>query len=457
MNNEFLYNDKILDAIAIGLNPKVFLHVHEGAIRSSKTVTAIQEFFEAVQMSDKMLHAIVCQDKDAITDNILQSDGYGLLELYPEYCNLKKDKIGGYYIEVICDLPLKPKEKKILLASYSDKSKWKKVLGKTLGVVLIDEVNNANKQFIDEILARSVSVDTPLMIWTLNGDQPNHYIYQDYINRCKIIGTAPLSIQKDMNAIPNELGWYYQHWTMENNPIMTEEKIERAKRLYPKGSYYYTCKILGERGSWGKLIYNEYLDKEKHIKDLNNNSFHEYVVGIDIGANRAKNSVSLVGFKKDYSCVGVIDKFTFQQCGYKKKQEMILATVLKWKEKGYNISCISVDSAEQNFIIDLNAVFKPYNIEVIGSYKATIKARIDLGVSLLAWTRLLFNNTLEGNSAYNSFLIAKWADGKEGEEREDNNEEHNDIIDSIEYALTVHMKALLMFIAREKKELINGN
>lgn len=453
--SSFKYNDKILDAIAIGLNPNVLLHVHEGAIRSSKTVTAIQEFFEAVQLSDKTLHAIVCQDKDAITDNILESDGFGLLELYPQYCKLKKDKIGGYFVEVLCDLPLKPKVKKILLASYADKSKWKKVLGKTLGVVLIDEVNNANKQFIDEILARSVSVDTPLMIWTLNGDQPNHFIYQDYINRCKIIGHAPLSIQKDMNAVPNEKGWYYQHWTMVDNPIMTDDKIERAKRLYPVGSYYYTCKILGERGSWGKLIYNDYLDKDKHIKDLTN-YFHKFVVGVDIGANKAKNSISLVGFKNDYSYVGVVDKFTFQQCGYKKKQEMILSTVLRWKEK-HPIECISVDSAEQNFIYDLKALFQPYGIEVIGSYKATIKERIDLGISLLSWERLLFNNTVEGKHAYNAFLIAKWVDGKEGEEREDNNEEHNDIIDSIEYALTVHMKALLLFISRNKKGLANGN
>jgi hypothetical protein len=135
---------------------------------------------------------------------------------------------------------------------------------------------------------------------------------------------------------------------------------------------------------------------------------------------------------------------------------MILSTVLRWKEK-YPIECISVDSAEQNFIYDLKALFQPYGIEVIGSYKATIKERIDLGISLLSWERLLFNNTVEGKHAYNAFLIAKWVDGKEGEEREDNNEEHNDIIDSIEYALTVHMKALLLFISRNKKGLANGN
>ncbi|AXF52136.1 MAG: terminase large subunit [Podoviridae sp. ctcf755] len=453
--NNFVYNEKILDAIAIGLKNNTYLHVHEGAIRSSKTVTAIQELFEAVQSSDKILHAIVAQDMDAIMDNILKSDGFGLLEMYPEYCDLVKDKIGGNYVSVKCDLCGKPKEKKILLASYADKSKWKKILGKTLGVILIDEVNNANKQFIDECFARMASVDSPLMIWTLNGDQPQHYIYQDYINRCKIIGKAPLSIQMEMNQVPNEPGWYLQHWTMKDNPIMTKEKIERASRMYPIGSYYYTCKILGERGSWGELIYNDYMTKEKHIKDFSSKDykglFNKYIVGIDIGATKAQNSVSLVGFSRNYEYVGIENKLTFQQCGYDKKKEIILATVLRWKEQGKYIECISVDSAEQNFIIDLNAMFRRYGIEVIPSYKATIKDRVDLGIALLAMGRLLFNNTNEGIDSYNAFLIAKWAENAKGKEREDNNERHNDIIDSIEYALTVHMKALLSVVKKEKK------
>lgn len=44
---------------------------------------------------------------------------------------------------------------------------------------------------------------------------------------------------------------------------------------------------------------------------------------------------------------------------------------------------------------------------------------------------------------YEAFQVAKWVDNKLGEEREDNNEWHNNVLDSVEYTLTRHMKKLL--------------
>ena len=80
---------------------------------------------------------------------------------------------------------------------------------------------------------------------------------------------------------------------------------------------------------------------------------------------------------------------------------------------------------------------------IIASYKATIKQRIDTEVILLSANRLLFNETEAGKKAYEAFQIAKWNDKKLGEEREDNNEWHNDVLDSIEYAFTRHMQKIL--------------
>ena len=434
--------DKMLDAISIGLNPKCTVHIHEGTVRSSKTTVAIIEFFEAVQKSDEVLHLIAAADFDAIRENILKVK-YGLMDQFSEWCSLRKDYIGGYYVVVRCDYPGKPAQKKILLANYSDASKWEKILGKTFGVIFIDEVNTADEQFVDECFARQVSCDEPLQIWTLNGDTPDLWVYTKYINHARIYGNAPMSIRKDMDRTPKVNGWWYQHWTMEDNPIMTPEKIERAKSIYPVGSYYYTIKILGERGSAGEKIYQSYMD-DTLIKPLKTEQYMYFGLGVDIGATRACNSFTLIGITADYSKVGVIDKITFEQCGYKEKTQRLKEFVYKWRDRYVVPDYIAVDSAEQNYIADLKMDFKRENLPpVIPSYKATIKQRIDMNVVLLAKQRIEFNDTEEGREVYRAFQSAKWEDGKTGQVREDKNERINDILDSLEYAETRHMKKIL--------------
>lgn len=439
---DLIFTDKILNTISLCLKDEISLIILEGQIRSAKTETGKVGFFERVQNSDERLHLLAAQDLDAVKDKFLDGPT-GLLELYPQYLKLKRDEIGSYYLKCMCDVPGKPAKKSILLAGYADAGKWKKILGKTLGVIMVDEVNIASEQFIDECFARQTSANAPLQIWTLNGDVPTHWVYQKYINRAKPIWKVPASILADMLKVENVTGWYYTHWKMEDNPIMTPDKINKALSIYKPGTYYYTTKVLGERGSPGKMIYVDYLDS-KTITALDTTQFSSYVVGVDIGASRAQNSFALVGFSRDFAKVGIIDLMTFQQVGYAEKAAKLEAFIRSWSNK-LPIECVAVDSAEMNFIRDLKAGFSMKGLPaVIASYKATIKERIDLEWILLSADRLLFNDTEAGKEAYKAFQVAKWKEGKEGEEREDNNEPHIDILDSIEYALTRHMKKIII-------------
>lgn len=443
MVREFIVTDRYLDAMSVGLNSNVNLIVFEGTIRSIKTVTAIQLFFEAVQASTEKIHLLAAENLDAIRDNILQSD-FGLEICYPKHMRRLSEEFGGYYLEMKSDMPGTPKIKKALMCGYSRANDWKKILGKSLGVIFVDEANNANKQFIDECFARQTAADRPLTIWTLNGDEPTHWIYTDYINRCNIIADAPASIRAEMAKAKKEKKWYYMHWKMHDNPIMTPEKIARAESIYPVGSYYYKIKILGERGSPGDLLYNDYMFPERHIKTLDIRDYHHFGLGCDIGASRAFNSFNLAGFKHDYTRVGMYDKTTFAQCGYKQKTELLVLYVKKCLNLGINLRFVSIDSAEQNYITDLKTMFREIfpRIEVIPSYKATIKARVDLGVIMLSHDILEFNDTLEGRDMYDAFRMAKKSE-KPNEVREDKNERHNDIIDASEYAWTRHMQSIL--------------
>lgn len=441
MSKKLIINDRFLDVMTVALSPKTRLLVGEGTIRSGKTVDIKNAFFEAVQDSDEEMHLIAAQDLDAINDNILEGFD-GLLNIYPEYLKITRDEIGGFYIACKCDLPGRPREKKILLAGTVNANKWKKILGKTLGVIMVDEVNTASEQFVDECFSRQASANRPLTLWTMNGDVPTHWIYEKYINRCKIIGEAPASIRADMDKVQKEAGWYYMHFTMKHNPIMTPEKIEAASRIYPVGSYYYTIKILGERGAPGKLIYLDYLSEEL-LKPFDQKEWHRYGIGVDIGSKRAKNTFVLKGYRHNFTENIVVDAMEFQGLGYKEKKEKLIAFCQSYAH--LPIEYIAIDSAEANFIRDIQGDFKRLGLPpVIESYKATIKERIDMEIVLFATRRAFFNSQKQGAMrVYSAYKIAKWTEGKEGQEREDNNEWLNDLMDGNEYADTRHMIKLM--------------
>lgn len=436
-----LYTEKALDCIAMCVNPKTRQLTLEGTVRSSKTVSAIEGFFERVYYSKNLRHLAASFTMSTLNDNILIADGFGLLTKYEKYCTLTKDRIGSSYLDVDCG---KYGKKKISLCGYSNKKMWKNVLGGSIENMLIDEANIAELQFLLECYARQTSFPNPLTIYTLNGDVPTAPIY-DFINPSKIIGDCPASIRAQMDKVDKKAGYYYTHWTMKDNPIMTPQKIADASTLYPVGSFYHTIKILGERGTPGEAIYVDYIDESKILQKIDIAKLHSFIVSMDIGATRAQNSITLLGFTANYQTVAVVAQESFSQVGYKEKTERLKAFIRKWKGLGASyIENVIIDSAEQNYIQDLREVFQREGLpEVIGSYKATIKERIDMNIILFASGKIIFNDTPDGRAALNAFKEATWKEGEIGKERKDENEPWNDKLDSIEYGETRHMKALI--------------
>lgn len=473
---EFKYSPKILDTLAIGTNyngfesktfnrrmPAARLIVLEGVIRSAKTATAIELFDFRVRRQTAPYALIAAEDYNAIRDNLLNSD-MGLLKRWPDRYRLQKDEIGGYYIQVI------GKDIRILLAGYSDVSKWKKILGKDIETIYVDEVNIADEQFINECFARQSATLCPLTIWTLNGDDPSHYIYKNWINKCIIIGDCPASIRAEMDkpeerdgkhVIVKSEGYYYFHWNFDDNPKLTAKMKQALASLFPVGSYYHKTRVLGERGRWGKMIFADYLSPEQivniYAKDQAGKPIYnitKYAIGFDVAENRAKNVIALIGF----DCIGdyfynafVADLDVFSSMdgerskGYSYKTQRLKAFLESHRDKF--IEGVFVDSAENNYIQDLKS--EQLRVPVAACYKATIKERIDLIIILSSQHRLFFNVQREPNkvidclAAYDAYNSAVWVKGKEGKEREDRNLPMNDIMDAIEYGLAKRMSQLL--------------
>ena len=80
------------------------------------------------------------------------------------------------------------------MGGYSDISKWKKILGKQLGAVFVDEINIANMDFVRELFLPRFQY----LMATLNPDNPNKEIYKEIVNRAR-------PIEKYKDSVPSHI------------------------------------------------------------------------------------------------------------------------------------------------------------------------------------------------------------------------------------------------------------
>lgn len=451
-NKPDLSGKKSQSALYVGMMAMCRLLVFEGTIRSSKTITAIEIFIQRVNDSKDINHLIACKDYDAINNNILESNRLGILYRYPHLFKLKKDKIGGYYLSF---KDTRGRHKKILLAGYEKESTWKKVLGGTLGCIFIDEVNIASERFIDECFARQVSATNPFTLWTLNGDNPDHWIYTKYINRCKVLmaSQTPQSILDDMENVPNEKGWYYIHWNMSDNPIMTPQKIQDAMNIYPVNSYYYKIKCLGIRGLASGTIYAQFIKDDEMFKDMDRQRIIAYDIGLDIGNNEIKRGtiLTLTAIEKGFTDVYVIECYEAKSMEVNSLVAELTNKIGEWYDKydKFRFNGVWMDSygAIQLMLETLRRELLKANMyQLQGKVQPCLKfgdekgrkARLELIMILINQRRIHF--TQDSKNTLNSLkkLVYNEKDGLPLDE----NQLEMDYYDSLCYSLTPHIREL---------------
>lgn len=421
----------------------------EGTVRSGKTIDLLEVFVIALDNTTDYLHLIACKDNDAINDNILDCNGLGLLKRYPNLFKQKKDKIGGYYLQF---KDTKGRLKKILLCGYDKAPSWSKILGKTIGIVLIDEVNIASKQFVDECFSRQASADKPLTLWSLNGDDPSHYIYTEYINYCKPLlrDTIPQSILDDMDNYPNKKGWFYFHFNFTDNPIMTPDKIEAIKSIYPKDSFYYMVKVLGERGRSEGSIFAQFIKDSEMYRDIDRNKIIAYDIGLDLGNNEIKRGtiLTLTAIERGFTEAYVVESYEAKSMEVNALVQEITHKIGEWYDAydSYRFNGVWIDSygAIQLMLETLRreVVKQRINLQVNPCMKFGEEqgrtARLELVMMLINQRRIHF--TERSRNTLNSLkkLVYNEKDGLPLDE----NQLEMDYYDSLCYALTPHIREL---------------
>ena len=139
-----------------------------------------------------------------------------------------------------------------------DESSFMLIQGRTLAGVLLDEVALMPESFANQALARC-SVDGARMWFSCNPDNPNHWFYVNWIKRCS-----------ERNAL-------YLHFTMPDNPSLSEKTLARYEAMYT--GVFYRRYIMGEWCLAEGLVYDF---SEANITD-EVPEFADYYISIDYG------------------------------------------------------------------------------------------------------------------------------------------------------------------------------
>lgn len=135
------------------------------------------------------------------------------------------------------------------------------IQGITLCGVMLDEVVLMPRSFVEQALARC-SVEGAKFWFSCNPSYPYHWFYREWVLKAQ-----------EKNAL-------YLHFTMDDNPSLSESVRERYKRLY--SGVFYDRFILGKWTAAEGLIYPVF-SEEKHVAKNLPEEYSEYAVSCDYG------------------------------------------------------------------------------------------------------------------------------------------------------------------------------
>ena len=207
-----------------------------------------------------------------------------------------------------------------------DESSFMLIQGRTLAGVLLDEVALMPESFANQALARC-SVDGARMWFSCNPDNPNHWFYVNWIKRCS-----------ERNAL-------YLHFTMPDNPSLSEKTLARYEAMYT--GVFYRRYIMGEWCLAEGLVYDF---SEANITDEVPESA-DYYISIDYGTlNPFSCGLWAVNGNK---AVRIKEYYYEGRAKYKQLTDEEYCDAVERLTDGYEIKRAIIDPSAASFITAL--------------------------------------------------------------------------------------------------------
>lgn len=285
----------------------------EGTTAAGKTTVGAFKFMLKVAKSPKKLHFIASKSIGDAEKNIINSD-LGIADIFGDLVQYRGNGSLDYKIShLVYHVDSKPENDKIIFVlGYEDKTKWKKALGSQFGCGYIDEINTADTDFIQESTMRC-----DYWMCTMNPDDPNLPVYEQYINRFRSLpeyrADTPKEIQEELEKQPAHPNWTYWFFNFDHNAGLPEEKKRQIIETVAVGTKIYKNKILGLRGRAEGLIFSMF-DRQANVitrSQAKQLDYVKYTCGVDTSYSEQSNDTiafMFQGVTKDGKLVVLAEK-----------------------------------------------------------------------------------------------------------------------------------------------------
>lgn len=203
--------------MAIG-TPPLRVNVWDGSVRSGKTFSELFVMIDGIRTyTGEGAIVIFGKNRDSVYRNIFEpienQEAFAPIRKYIRY------RQGAATAHVF--------GKRVHVIGANDEGSESRLRGMTIGRSYGDELTVLNRSFFKQLLAR-MSVAGATCHVTTNPDSPAHWLKTEYLSR------IPGCIHYNPDTPPEKqlTTWRYWHFTMDDNPSLTDEYKQALKSEY---------------------------------------------------------------------------------------------------------------------------------------------------------------------------------------------------------------------------------
>lgn len=414
------------------------LNVAEGSVRAGKTVDHVFVFATLLERSPDKLHLATGATSAAAKLNIGDCNGLGLEGYFGS-----RAKWGKFRGCECLRIATRTGEKIVIFAGGKNADSYKKIRGNSYGMWIATEINLHHDSMIKEAFNRQLAARDRRVFWDLNPCSPTSWIYRDYID---------LYAEKTRSGDLPEGFYNYGHFTIRDNPAVSEERLREIVSQYDPDSVWYRRDILGERCAAEGLVYPYFAAHRDDIiikrgqLDLSDVRFIN--IGVDFGGNRSRTAFAACAVLNRGGVCMVADGAVDGKKGEidpVRVCEEFFAFVRRLRERfpGVLVKYAFCDSEAQYLINGLRKFMRRSgdSLEIGESKKFKIRDRIDFVCSMMAQGR--FSVTEDCDIIIRGLSEAVYDPNSEGDVRLDNFSSDIDILDAMEYSFERYMRTLM--------------
>lgn len=243
-----------------------WFNVAEGGKRGGKNVLQTMAFCICLDDHPDKIHLISGVTTATARLNILDCDGFGLLNYFEGRC-----RTGQYQNRDCLYIQSRTGEKVVLISGGGKNGDEKLIKGNTYGMAYVTEANECAEVFLHEVFDRTLSSGDRKVFHDLNPKSEGHWYYLDVLNF------------HDAQQAANPLyGYNYGHFTIADNMSVSDEQLKQRISTYDKRTVWYQRDILGKRKQTEGLIYPMF-NPDIHVVPTVERAYIEYQISVDYG------------------------------------------------------------------------------------------------------------------------------------------------------------------------------